>query len=1525
VYNWTWAIGLEGSFGLKIDDVGFVLTAAMKNTVTWDLTEDHGEINTETFGFTLSDQDEGNLISVDIKDDGTGRNGPVFKTLGGQTSCPWEDETLTEYYKPGEVLSVATMKIDGPKLSVEGSPMSPQVPETLPAVFTLNLSNTSEAEKDNWYKLGVDVASNPYGASVKVDGSSIQDGVAILVPYGETVQKTIEVYKGRADVNDYEDLGIYLSSMCDDIADTVYLSAYFATACSPVAFEKPNQGWLVNFESNDLMKIEVSGYNLQHSGFEEIYFQYTPTGTANWITAHTFTNYLLPPNTLDKTYIDVNTTVEFMWDLADLPDRAYDIRLVSQCTDGSQNYSETLSGILDGQLPQVFGTPQPADGILNIDDDIYVQFNEAIEGGLLNQSYFSIKGTLNNSPVKHDAFVRFNGTSDYCAVPEGVSFNDKSFTIEFWMKPDVYANSVLFSQGNDPAQSIEIGLRDTDKTYFKIGGKEFIAPFQFSQIVPSTDWQHMAYVFDYETGDIFIYQNDVIILEVRGESITINNKGKIYLGKSSNSGSEYFTGCLHELRIWSKIWPIGDIYANQYTTLSGNETGLYGYWPVNEAFGQLAADKAAYRHMEVFAPWEVYPGGKAWNFAGNNCLTFSTGYFAVIPEMDYTMEFWFKDGTPADTVCLFSNQKGDGNDGDGLMEKALTVFATPGGKIYVASKGNIFQATTNNYFDNSWHHFALVVRRNGNVVSFIDGEAQNEKENSVVGGIAGGEMSLGVRKWDNVKGTGEDWHYQGKIDEFRLWNLAKTNTQIKMDMNSKLNSDEIGLMVYFPFEGYYDDGFGVLNIDETLENFVSDVNATNAVTCSSESFTDDSPNIKDVRPIEDIAFDFVVSEDGIILKPKEYLLPQLEKNIIEITVEGVEDKYGNSLASPVTWTAYVHRNQIRWEDERRLFTKEIYKTLDFVASIKNTGGLQIGFELINLPAWLSAQPSSGVVNPESTLEITFTINPALNIGEYNEDIILRTENGYDEKLPISVKVYRTPPNWKVEPAKFEHTMNMVGRVKIEDVLSTDIFDMVAAFKKGTDSIRGVTNVRYVSDFDSYLVFLSIYGNEVYEELEFRIWDASVGQILDEVNPDSIRFVPNSVHGTTYNPIVFEAKNLFRQYIPLAKGWNWVSFNKLANNQNNLNSFFSALEPSANDQIKTHGNGFVNFDLDIGWIGLIDSIDNRRMYQIKLSQEDTIIYSGESIVPEDFPSSLSAGWNHIAYIPDLAMDVNDALRLYVPNPSEVIKSQYAFAMYDSRAGWLGTLNLMEPGLGYMINIEKDVEFRYPNTTLFKSGFVEQNMPAPTNWENDLSDFEGNLSIVARLDFTNIPNLNVNSEMVLGAFINGENRGFVSPLLTTNLGYSPFFLSVSNNLLQDIIEFKLYDGLSGKSYKVYETRSFVPDAVYGSTKEPLVLTIGSVLTGIGGAEELETSFNCYPNPFNDKVNIEFAGFSGDVQINVLNSTGAVIKQIFNAYAPSGVNTLVWDGTNGSGTKVSSGLYYIRFIAGTKVETVKISKNK
>ena len=209
-----------------------------------------------------------------------------------------------------------------------------------------------------------------------------------------------------------------------------------------------------------------------------------------------------------------------------------------------------------------------------------------------------------------------------------------------------------------------------------------------------------------------------------------------------------------------------------------------------------------------------------------------------------------------------------------------------------------------------------------------------------------------------------------------------------------------------------------------------------------------------------------------------------------------------------------------------------------------------------------------------------------------------------------------------------------------------------------------------------------------------------------------------------------------------------------------------------------------------------------------------------------------------------------------------------------------------------------------------------------WESDVIQYEGNLSVVARLDLKNLPELLVNSQMVLGAFMDDECHGYVTPLISNEIGYEPFFLNVSNNGSGQSIQFRLFDGSSGKSYSINEIRPFVPNAVYGTIKDPVVLTLKGLMTGSGGYEN-DGFIRCYPNPFNKEVAIEFSGIVSKTTIDVINTTGSLVKQIYNGYPVNGMNTVYWNGTNGSGNDVAPGIYYIRFISDNNTETVKISK--
>ena len=68
--------------------------------------------------------------------------------------------------------------------------------------------------------------------------------------------------------------------------------------------------------------------------------------------------------------------------------------------------------------------------------------------------------------------------------------------------------------------------------------------------------------------------------------------------------------------------------------------------------------------------------------------------------------------------------------------------------------------------------------------------------------------------------------------------------------------------------------------------------------------------------------------------------------------------------------------------------------------------------------------------------------------------------------------------------------------------------------------------------------------------------------------------------------------------------------------------------------------------------------------------------------------------------------------------------------------------------------------------------------------------------------------------------------------------------------------------------------------------------------------------YPNPFNPEVTIPFELRQEEkVTLVIYDAMGRFIKSVFEGMLPRGSHTATWDGRNGSGEQVSSGIYFCR----------------
>ncbi|MES2730228.1 MAG: LamG-like jellyroll fold domain-containing protein [Bacteroidota bacterium] len=1524
--TFEWAISPSLGFSTSQDFNGFGLSESLT------LAYGHGESDTEgsengkssTYGYALADGDAGDYMSIDVKDAKDGF-GPVFYLRAGATSCPYEPGTETKYYSPGTPLADATLKRESCEINVAEA-VRTNIPENRAGEFMLILKNNSETKEDVWYDLKVDDTTNPFGAVLEIDGQPIANGRSFFIPAGTALQKTMKIRKGSSAVLDYADLALYLTSQCDEsVIDTVSVSAFFQPGCSDIEISLPKDKWVVNTNTQpgSVLNVEIKKYDLNYGKFKQIAFQYKPASSSQWTTQIIYYN----PKTVTpaeyekadepKAWIS-GATLQYAWNMGSLPDREYDIRAKTICVLGPGNEVETpteiIHGIKDVKRPRIFGSPQPADGVLSAGEDIMIQFDEPIEAGLLTPFNFNIQAVLNNYPVSHNTSIALDGVNDYVKIPDGLHMTG-SFTVEFWLQRNVLnQESVVFSKGNTATDALEIGFTADNKLAVDIAGQKITTSVTFTD----SEWHHYAVVYSGPAKKISAYKDDKYILEQVPVVAQYSGTGPIALGKSVVSNDRFLNGNMHELRIWSKSMQLGQVYAQMSKSLSGSEVGLTGYWPMDEAFGTKALDKARFRHALLFADWQVLPKGKALAFDGiDDYLEINTASTVVISnEMDYSLELWFKGEPGQKDVVLFSSGKGDGSDKYNAPDNSLSIGFNGSGQLFMFSNGQeiVYNEDKTDHLDNNWHHLAITLQRKGNINLFVDGELKTSKSSESFGGLAGAKMWLGARGYkENTLDVAHDSYFRGAIDELRIWKLARKQQQLLLDRNAKLKGTEMGLIAYYPLE-YYATNSGIKLMEPTLQDQWSNVygpNGGTGLTFGGADFSNESPNLKDARPVQKIDFDWAVNEDKIIITPASHMASVIEKSVLEITLSDIEDKFENRLASPASWTAFVDKNQLKWGEDKLVIKNKLYQPYTFTVDVINKGGKEQKFSIKNLPPWLTAQPSSGILAPLTNSQIVFKVNEALNTGYFNEDIFLSGDFGFDEKLNIDLSVLADSPNWKVNVADYQYSMNIIGQLKVNQIISTDSNDKVAAFVNG--ECRGVANLKYIEQLDMYQLYLDVYSNKVSDEkIELRVWDASAGTEHRNVKPDYV-FGANDLHGSPSQPEMIEAGTTFVQNMGLEKGWNWVSFNVTASELPQVNATMNGLVSKNGDQIK--GQSVVDvFATGIGWTGSLSNsggFEVGKMYMMRTSNAGKLELVGNQINPT-FGINVQKGWNWLGVVPRFNILVNEALANLTATNGDVIKGKRAFATYQEGLGWVGSLQSLIPGEGYLLKSATTATLVYPETSSLQGGRITGAEEAEVKaWPVSIHAYPNNMTVIAQLDHS------LSDDFVVGAFVGSQCRGYASPVALEK-GHTVYFLTIQGEVTEDL-SLKAYRLSDGSTHDLVQQVQFGTNASAGTVPQPLLLSFRKEVLATQQVTEVA---EVHPNPFSRSVTLTIAHAQAAYKIQITDLSGRPINQLMVEKGEE-TATIDWNGTNSQGVEVSAGVYLMHISSDHYSQVIKVIK--
>ena len=1269
----------------------------------------------------------------------------VYRTRGGYTANPWEDQRKTKFYQAGSILDERTLKIDNPTISLDKHSVS-GVSVNDPARFTVFLANESEKPEatnglSTYQLFSVDQA-NVNGAKLSVNGQTLTTGgmTVSLVP-GMTTQLELEVRPGKG--YDYEGLTLGLMSPTDPehAVATTQFDVHFLREAGAVNISVPADKWVLNTSAQQdpdrgwYLPVVINGFDRHQQNFDHIEFQYKESqrGDDAWTNLCSFyadSTLMADANGVCKLMEpNGNITTEFFGE-GTVIERTYDLRAVLFCRNGGTyltTASKVISGIKDTRRPQLFGTPEPKSGLLTRGDNIVFNFSEDIEYNNLSAiTNFEVKGEVNNNDLSEMVSLQFTGQASAESDAKR-NFSGKDLTIDLRIKPDTLEqrDMPLFSHGTN-GQKLQLWFTKDYKLRAVINDQTFTSE---TAIKPNA-FRQVAVSIDQTNGTLKFFCDGKVIgsgYKLEGQ---YTGTGPLIFGRTnelSRETSQYYKGRMMEARLWYSALNVGQFSTYGLHRLSGYEKDLVDYYPMNEGSGEYATDYTQGANARLIGTSWAMPHGMSLSLEkSDNGLEMTQDALNRTIDQDYTLMFWFKTDA-AGRGTLLSNGSGlkDGSDAKNQFN-----IGFDGDKLMYRSNG-FATHVAGDWSDNQWHHYAMTVNRGRNVVNiYMDRVLRTTFAADSLGGISGSSY-IGVT-------PGGITPLKGYMDELILFAQALPQQLINVYSMKSPNGDEAGLLTYLGFDHQERNQENEIVLTPYVYSKKIYLDAEGKVRYQQDPVTMEFTNVpardylfKDkvdkivahidatvsapVVPFEEVTglnYSFIGRGNQIMIELDEPAV-KLNHRHVYVTLRDVEDRNGNTMASPQTACYYVVNGSLQWVVNRLNYTIKYGKGEDAGEELQlpfyNNGSASHTYTIENCPKWLTLDKYTDVIAPLGVDGVVAKVSKDLNIGTYNEILYLVDEDGIVEPFYLNLTIEGDQPDWasSVSGDLLKNSMSISGLVYLYGELDTDERDIVGAFDN-EGVCHGFANISHNTKTGETGLYLTVYDSQANgRPLSFRLWQYSTGREIVLTTTPAITFAKDAILGTDI-PVRFDGSEAFIQNFKLQAGWNWVSFNVNSSQLSNVNSLLSSMRWNDGDVLTELGSDLtMTYEEDKKmWVasgstkGVV--ISPKMSYAIKVKEPCTFPIGGTIIKNEDDRTiTVSKGWNAIGYTPMANLTVEAALTDYFDNAEsgDVIKSHTEFAYFTksgSTGRWRGSLQYMKPGEGYMLlrKGEGEVSFTYP---------------------------------------------------------------------------------------------------------------------------------------------------------------------------------------------------------------------------------------
>ncbi len=438
--------------------------------------------------------------------------------------------------------------------------------------------------------------------------------------------------------------------------------------------------------------------------------------------------------------------------------------------------------------------------------------------------------------------LRFTDTS-YVNLDNDASLKLTNFTLEAWIKIEGYGSTTetgsgglsgvipIITKGRAEAESAVV-----DVNYFlgyRLSDMRLVADFEDNAtstnhpvsstgaggVLSNCVWTHVAASYNTATDEWKLYVNGVLntTLSVGGNFTPQSaSEVKACIGSTLNSSTStrpgFFNGRIDEVRIWNTVRSDAEILVNYNSQLISG-TGLAGRWGFNEGSGTSATNSVVGGSSGTLVRNPLWVTGfnqadpasnASLDFNGvEDYITFGAASGLNTTSGTFTVEAWIKiEGTGLSTstgtggisgIPIVAKGRGES---EAAGRNVNYFFGINSSNILVAdfeeTTGPNHPATGTNAIPlNVWTHVA-VTYGSGTWNLYINGVPdKTESEGSAVpelNSIQHASIGTAITSNSATPAAEPAGFFNGKIDEVRIWNVARTATQILANYDLELTS-----------------------------------------------------------------------------------------------------------------------------------------------------------------------------------------------------------------------------------------------------------------------------------------------------------------------------------------------------------------------------------------------------------------------------------------------------------------------------------------------------------------------------------------------------------------------------------------------------------------------------------------------------------------------------------------------------------------------------------------------------------------